>query len=265
MSHSICIASGKGGVGKTTITANLAQALANLGYRILLVDADLGMSNLDVVFRVEPEYSMMDILQGDKNTSEIVTPINSKIDLLAGGSALIETQKLSFGERQSIQDSIKEISSRYDFVLVDSASGIGDNVLYFGAQADEIVLVITPDPASFTDGYAALKVFHQIYKCDQFSLVMNKVRNYDEGLRLFERFEAATYQFLSVSLSLRAVVPNCELYRTYTQHRRLITESTQTSPAKTAIEAVANKMGQEQKLNNWNESIYGENNGIINC
>jgi len=172
--HRIAVVSGKGGVGKTVITANLAARLASSGRRVLVVDADLGLGNLDILLDVEPEFTILDALHGLQPPEKIPVHTSKGFDLLPAGSGLPEgtmlTQMLSDG-MASVLDSIE---SHYDVILFDAGAGVGDVVLFFASLADEILLVATPEPTSLMDSYATIKILNRTYGRNEFLLIVNQ-------------------------------------------------------------------------------------------
>ncbi len=171
----IAVVSGKGGVGKTVITANLAAKLSLSGQRILVVDADLGLANLDILLGVCPEFSLLDVLHGKHSLDEVLIHTDKGFDLLPAGSGLPEgaafTQVLSEG----IQSILRTVDERYDIILFDAGAGIGDVVLFFASLSNEIMLIVTPEPTSLMDSYATIKILNQLYGKNEFLLVVNQI------------------------------------------------------------------------------------------
>ncbi len=224
MSHTktISVTSGKGGVGKTTMTVNLALAFAMKGQKVLIFDGDLGMANVDIFFGVKARKSLMDVLQGENTISEVIFDVHKNISLISGGHGIADLQSLNFFERRSLIDGLNEISLAYDWIIMDTSPGISENVLYLNSAADEVCVIITPDPASFADSYALIKLMNQKYKRKKFSVVCNQVRSGQEGLNLFGRFEEVVHRFLEVGLNFLGTVPQDQALRLANQDSRLI-------------------------------------------
>ena len=172
--HRIAVVSGKGGVGKTVITANLAARLAFGGRRVLVVDADLGLANLDILLDVEPEFTILDALHGIQTPEKILVHTSKGFDLLPAGSGLPEGTMLTQVLSGCVASLLKEVEDRYDFILFDAGAGVGDVVLFFADLADEILVVVTPEPTSLMDSYATMKILNQTYGKNEFSLIVNQ-------------------------------------------------------------------------------------------
>jgi flagellar biosynthesis protein FlhG len=242
----VAITSGKGGVGKTTLTANLAYALALAGKRVLIFDGDLGMANVEIVFGAKPQGNILDVLRGEKEISEIVTPLAPNISLIPGGSGLVELNRLSAFERRALLDSVTSLEHSYDYMLIDTAPGISDNVLYLNAAVQISAVIINPDPASLADSYGLIKVLHQEYKENKFSIICNQVNNSVEGLSLFNRFNEVVNRFLYIGLDYWGSLEMDPLFRKSTQSQRLIMRHEPQSQSARAIQAITAKL--ERKM-----------------
>lgn len=240
--RTVSITSGKGGVGKTTMVANMAYALAARGNRVLVFDGDLGMANIDIMFGVKSEYSIMNVLQGDKEINEVVTQLAPNISLIPGGSGVVELNRLNAFERRSLVDAVSSLNYQYDYLLIDTAPGIADNVLYLNSAAQVSAVVITPDPASLADSYALIKVLNKEYKESKFSIICNQVRDEAEGLSLFNRFNDVVNRFLYIGLDYWGSVAQDQLFRRSTQNQRLILKHEPTSDAAKNLLKISNKL-----------------------
>src|ERR1700683_2504779 len=149
--RTISITSGKGGVGKTSIVCNLASTLAKTGQNVLILDGDLGMANVDIMFGARTKNSIKDVFTGSKKIEEIMTPLDQRIWLIPGGSGFTELQNLSDREKRILLDQMSNLKQHFDYMLIDTAPGIDNNVMYFNTSAQEIYVVVTPDPSSFAD------------------------------------------------------------------------------------------------------------------
>jgi flagellar biosynthesis protein FlhG len=170
----IAVISGKGGVGKTVITANMAAALSCIGRRILVVDADLGLANLDIMLGVDPRFTIQDVLHGICPLEEVLLPTARGFDLLPAGSGVPEDTQLTPALAEKIESLLRSLEDRYDAILFDAGAGVGDVVLFFANLAHEILLVVTPEPASLMDAYATIKILSQLYARSEFLLVVNQ-------------------------------------------------------------------------------------------
>lgn len=222
LTKTVSITSGKGGVGKTSMTANLAHMLSERGNRVLIFDGDLGMANIDIFFGAKAKGSILEVMQGHKEINEIVTNVAPNIDLISGGSGAIEFNRFTPFERRALVDMVSSFEYQYDYLLIDTAPGISDNVLYLSAAAQETAVIITPDAASFADSYALIKVLHQQFKENRFNIVCNMVKDEAEGIVLYQRFTDVVHRFLNLSLDYWGSVPVDPLFRRAAREQRLV-------------------------------------------
>jgi flagellar biosynthesis protein FlhG len=201
------VTSGKGGVGKTNVVANLATALAKMKKRVLAIDADLGLANLDLFLGVQPVFTLADFFSGAATLDQVIVPNRDGILLLPGASGVQEITALSADQKAALVTELDTVTLDFDIVLVDTGSGISDAVSYFTMAAQEIVVVVNPEPASITDAYALVKVLASNYHQKRFLILANAVADADEAQRLFATLSGAALRFLNVSLDFLAWVP----------------------------------------------------------
>jgi flagellar biosynthesis protein FlhG len=218
----ISITSGKGGVGKTSITSNLALRLSQTGNKVLIFDGDLGMANVDILYGVKTMGSIYDVIQGTRSINEILVEVAKDVFLIPGGSGVLEFNNLNGFQRRAMIEAVGELPQDFDYMLIDTAPGIAENVLYLNAAAQTISVVITPDPASLADSYALIKVLHQKYKENRFAIICNQVRDEMEGVGLYQRFNDVVNKFLYIGLDYMGSVPMDPALRKATQMNRLI-------------------------------------------
>lgn len=183
----ISVTSGKGGVGKTIFAANAAIALQRRRKRVLILDADLGLANIDIVLGLRPQYNLFDVLDGGKSIDEIIVRGSGGIDILPAGSGVESITDLDEPRRLLLRSRLEEIDGRYDFVLIDTGAGISSNVVYFNLAAHWRVLVVTPEPTSLTDAYAVIKTLATKHAQRRFQIVANQVSSEPEGLAVYRR------------------------------------------------------------------------------
>ncbi len=236
----ISITSGKGGVGKTTVTCNLAMSLAAAGHRVLIFDGDIGMANVDIFFGVRAKMTIKDLLDGEP-IQECITKLVKNIDLLAGGSGLYDLMSLSAFERREIVQQIQSIHLNYDYVLIDTAPGLHDYVLHLNSVADECVLVITQDPSSLADAYALLKTLNSKYKMREFKIICNLVEA-SQGAALFSRFSEVVEKFLTLRLSFLGAISEDLVLKKAQQMQRLIMKQGIESQAQQQIQEISAKL-----------------------
>lgn len=242
----ISVTSGKGGVGKTTIVCNLAISLAQQGLRVLILDGDIGMSNVDIFFGVRAQKNIKDLLEGTP-IKNCITPLIKSIDLLSGGSGLQECMNLNVFERREILQQVQSIHFNYDIVLIDTAPGLHDYVLHLNSVVDECIFLITQDPASFADAYALLKTLNTKYKMKDFRIVCNLIQE-ASGIQLFNKFSEVCETFLDVHLSYLGTVASDPVLRKLQQMQRLTMKQVVTSEAQKQIQEICVKLVDKMKL-----------------
>lgn len=197
----ITVASGKGGVGKTNISTNLALTYAKLGKRVILMDADLGLANVNVVMGIIPKYNLYHLIRKQKTMKDIIMDTNYGIQIVAGASGFAKIANLSEEERSNFINELGEMSSA-DVIIIDTSAGVSNNVLSFVAAADEAIIVTTPEPTAITDAYGIIKIIAT--EIDNLSLglklIVNRVKSVTEGKRVAERVVNIAGQFLNLKV-----------------------------------------------------------------
>ena len=196
----IAITSGKGGVGKTNIVANLGFALSQLGKRILIFDADLGLGNIDVLLGLTPKYNLSHVVMREKTAPEIIIEGPKKMKILPASSGIQELTQLTDGQRTVILSELDSLLDHIDILLIDTAAGISSNVMYFNVTAQEILVVVTPEPTSMTDAYALMKVMSLKYSAKKFRLMVNLATNSGEAYEIFRQLTMVSNRFLDISI-----------------------------------------------------------------
>ena len=207
----IGIASGKGGVGKTTVAVNLAIALRLMGYRVMLFDADLGLANAQIVLGCQCPYNLSHFLSGKKKLEEIIVTSRQGLLLVPGASGLQEMASLSRVQTARIVQAFSAMEQDLDFLIVDMAAGIAPSVLTFMAACQRRFIVARDDPSSIADAYGTIKVLSEEYHLDELYLVPNAVKSQLEGQRLFKRINKVCAQFLNRSIQYVGSIENDEL------------------------------------------------------
>lgn len=244
--RTISITSGKGGVGKSTLVSNVAASLAQKGKRVLILDGDLGMGNIDIMFGTKSFNSIYEVLKGEKTLEEIIVDLSDKISLVPGGSGIYGLHNLDVLQRQSILEQVGRLEGRFDYLLIDTAPGIADNVLYLNSASEEIMVVLTPEPASLTDAYALIKVLNQKQGEKRFSVVANMVKDEQEGLQVFKRLSDVASRFLYVSLDFKGSIPMDLNLRQANKTQQLILRSYPSAPSACAIEEIVKKLNYSE-------------------
>lgn len=197
----IVLSSGKGGVGKTNLSVNLALALADRERRTILFDADLGMANVDVLLGGAAKGTLQDVLAGRKSLAEILTPRGSHLSVVPGGSGVVELARLDDRGVQKLVAALKGLEHQADFILVDTGAGIGPAVLNFALAADELLLVTTPEPTALTDAYGLIKTLTATNPHVRIRLLMNMVESELEARQVAEKLMMVVRRFLTADLS----------------------------------------------------------------
>ena len=230
------ITSGKGGVGKTNVVANLAAALAQRKKRVMVIDADLGLANLDLFLGVKPAYTLADFFTGLVALNEVIIQNRNGILLLPGACGVQEVTALRRDQKIALLTELDALSHEVDLVLVDTGSGISDAVTYFATSAQEILVVVTPEPSSMTDAYALIKVLSFAHHEKRFRILANNVSGEDEALHLFDALSRSALRFLNTSLDFFGWVPrDPQLIRAVAHSQMVVTEASDAPSAKAFI------------------------------
>jgi flagellar biosynthesis protein FlhG len=242
------VTSGKGGVGKTFVAANLAAALARAGQRVLVLDADLGLANLDVVLNLFPKVTLHDVFTGKVPLQEAILPAPGGFSVLLAGSGMVEYSRMTPEVRVQMQRVITEVTPRFDHVLLDTGAGISDVVLYTVSLADEVLVVATPEPTSLTDAYATIKVLATTQARRRMQLLVNQVRKPGEGRVVRAQLQQVVDRYVNpllttpVQLELLGDVPLDAGVRDAVLKRELLMENQPGAPAAVALVAAATRM-----------------------
>ncbi|MEF8794589.1 MinD/ParA family protein [Thiohalorhabdus sp.] len=196
----ISFTSGKGGVGKTNVVTSLAQLAIRQGQRVLVMDADLGLANIDVLLGVRPKRTLQDVIDGKVGIRDVLIEGPGGVTFLPGGSGVSELTNLETAQKLALIDAINECGEAFDTLLVDTGAGISPNVLYFNQAAAEVVTVVTPEPTSIADAYGLIKVLHQKGRKGPVYVLVNMARNASEANHVFQRLALAADRFLGLEL-----------------------------------------------------------------
>ncbi|HEY5583613.1 MAG TPA: P-loop NTPase [Ruminiclostridium sp.] len=203
----IAITSGKGGVGKTSVTVNLAIALSQKGFRVVIIDADLGLSNIDVVFGIIPKYTLLDSINSEKGILDILCDGPCNIKFISGGSGVQELINLDKNSLQAFISNMTLLDHIADYILIDTGAGLSDTVMNFVLSAEEVILVITPEPPSITDAYALVKTVSRSRKDCTINVLINRADNENEARNVYNNFAMVSDRFLGMKLDTIGYLP----------------------------------------------------------
>lgn len=204
----ICVASGKGGVGKSNFTLNLALALKNAGNRVVIIDADLGLANIEILLGISPKKGLLDLINENVSIEDIMTQGPCGVNIISGGAGISEIVDLSFEKLNKILSSIIELKNHADFILIDTGAGISKAVMSFISASQEIIVVTTPEPTAIADAYALIKVTVRDDSTKMLSLVINKAEDKLEGENTFNKLNLASKRFLQKEVDFLGYIYN---------------------------------------------------------
>lgn len=238
----VAIASGKGGVGKTTVTVSLAAELVRRGRRVLVLDADFGTANVDVACGLCPEATLSDVLRGTHQLGDILLQAPGGFHLLPGASGLTDTDHLPHGRLRELFGDMEKLEAAHDMILIDVGAGVGPVVRDFCAAAGRLLVVTTPDPTAITDAYALLKTLSVEQAARHASVVVNMVASGEEGRLVHERLDAACRHFLNLSPPLAGIVPMDPAAAESVRRRIPLLASEAASPAGRGLQRLASTL-----------------------
>lgn len=203
----LSVTSGKGGVGKTNTSVNIAIALAQKGSRVALLDADLGLANCEVLLGLNSLYNLQHVIDGDKNIMQILVKGPGGINVIPGSSGIAKLADLGPTARQNVLNGLETIQEQFDFIIIDTMAGIGQNAVSFNVAADEVLLVTTPEPSAIVDAYAMVKAISGHRKDALIRVVVNMVSNQKQALAVANKLSGVSKQYLGRNLSFLGFIP----------------------------------------------------------
>jgi flagellar biosynthesis protein FlhG len=241
----IAVTGGKGGVGKTNISVNLGVAWAELGRRVMLLDADLGLANIDVVLGLHAEHNLSHVMSGERTLEEIMVTGPKGLKVIPGASGMQHMAELSPAEHAGLIHAFSEVANDVDILLIDTAAGISDLVVSFSRAAQEQIVVVCDEPASITDAYAIIKLLNREHGVSRFRILANMVKTVQEGRDLYNKMCRVTDQYLDVMLTYMGSVPYDEQLRKAVKSQKPVVEAYPRSRVSQAFKNLA------RKADNW--------------
>jgi len=237
----ITVTSGKGGVGKTNVSANLAISLANQGKKVLVMDADLGLGNIDVLLGLHPKHTLESVIRGENTLDEVMVDGPAGIKVIPASSGIKNMAELSASQHAGIIQAFSQINHDIDVLIIDTAAGIADSVVSFACAAQEVLVVVCDEPASITDAYALIKLLHKEYGLFKFRILTNMVKNIQAGREVYDKLIRVTDRFLDVALEFTGAIPYDESVLKSIRKQRAVVEAFPRSQAATSYKRIAEK------------------------
>ncbi|KAB8036226.1 AAA family ATPase [Silvanigrella paludirubra] len=215
----LAISGGKGGVGKTLTTANLGLCMARMGMRTLLIDGDFGLANLDVVLNLRPQFTLDDVLCGERHLKDIIMTGAEGVRIIPSSSGVMRVPELDKLQKLMLLDQIESLDEEFDVVLIDTPAGVSKNVQYWTSSSAEVIMVVTPEPTSLADCYASIKILSQTTAENSFKLIVNMVKNDIEAKKIYDKISTLSDEYLQVRVEYLGYIPFDESVRNSVRER----------------------------------------------
>ena len=240
----IAVTSGKGGVGKTSVSVNLAAALRKQKRSVMLLDADLGLANVDVLLGLKPRYNLTHVIKGECALDDVIIEGPERMLIVPAGSGIHEMADLGTLEQAGLINAFNELKSQIDILIIDTAAGINRSVLNFCQAAGEVLVVLSNDPASLTDSYGLIKVLASRHGVKRFHVVTNRDENSADGFLLYQRLVDATDRFLNIEINYLGSIPQDKYMHQSHRRQRLLSQAYPQCPAVHAFDELARRVSR---------------------
>lgn len=256
-SNIIAVSSGKGGVGKTNIVANLAYALIKKGKKVVVFDADFGLANIDIILGIAPKYNLKDVISGEKNLSDIIVKMPNGLTIIPGSQGIEEIANLDVSEKKKSLIECMRLREKTDYLLVDTSAGIHKNVIDMIIASGRLVVVTTPEPTSITDAYSLIKIILKKQPAKDISLLVNNVKNQKEGGEIFDKLNGVMKKFLTRDIDYFGYLVYDNIVESSVRKQKPFYESAPHSHAAKCIEKLAERLvGNSNKETAGTSAVY---------
>ncbi|MGE4267037.1 MAG: MinD/ParA family protein [Deferribacterales bacterium] len=259
----LSISSGKGGVGKTNFAVNLACLLAQLGKKVLVFDADLGLANVDILLNISVSASIRKFLTGEVGLNDIIKRNVYGIDVIPASSGFVELSNLSEKEHEKLLDIFVLLDGQYDFILFDTGAGISENVIRFASVADMVIVLTVPEPTAITDAYAFMKVVHFQYGIQEIHFVLNRVDDVAGVKGIFESMKNVAQKFLNVELSLLGYLREDKTLIKSVKNQKPVCILAPTASYVKDLLPIAKKISGQLELEQKKQNLYEKLKGVF--
>ena len=252
----LAITSGKGGVGKTNIAANLSVCMAAENQRVILMDADLGLGNLDVLINIQSRYNLSHVVSGNRTLEEITQVGPNGVEVLCGGSGIETLANLGQFQRQRLLEEMQGLENRSDVILIDTGAGIHSTVISFCLAADHTLVVTTPEPTAITDAYAMIKVLAAKNYTGRISLLVNMAQSLMEGKKVYRQIADVASRFLNVGVYEAGVLCRDENLVQAVRRRELVVQAFPKANISRAFRAISNRLTKRVNIRASGEGFF---------
>lgn len=240
----ITVTGGKGGVGKTNVSVNLAISMCQAGKKVMIMDADLGLGNIDILLGLHPEYNLSNVIKGERDLEEVIVEGPEGLTIIPAASGVQEMAELNPMQHAGLVQAFSQLSQQIDVLIVDTAAGISDSVMTFSKAAQEVLVVICDEPASITDAYGLIKLLNRDHGLFRFRILANMVKSAQQGREVYEKITKVTDRFLDVALDYVGHVPYDEYVIKSIRKQQAIVEAYPRSKAAMAYKTLADKINK---------------------